>query len=337
MSPSIIILAIVITVILMGALFLVTHLITKKRREITKSMILERNPTVSKTAVIDESEEKKEKPKQEKKDTKTIAEKLKKAAKSGSIDGMPKKSIRYMLIQAGLETPVYRFWIYSILSAVLTFLACRFWIGTAPIVTILLTFVGFLGLPRFILAKKVHRRQSKFLSELPDCLDAMQRLLKSGMPISEAIAMSAREYTGPIGEEMSRVYEAQRVGDSLGQAVQKLAVRVPLPEVQMLATAIIIQSQTGSSLSEVLQNLSNVIRQRFRLKRKVEALSAEAKISAAIIGCLPLVVIGAMYLLNKDYISLLWTTGTGKMLSYGAIAWMGCGVLIMRQMINFKV
>jgi tight adherence protein B len=104
----------------------------------------------------------------------------------------------------------------------------------------------------------------------------------------------------------------------------------------MFATAVIIQTQTGSSLSEVLGNLSGVIRQRFRLRRKVEALSAEAKISAMIIGALPCVVVGALYLLNREYISLLWTTPTGKMLSYGAITWMSIGILVMRQMINFK-
>lgn len=337
MNLTVIILAIVITFTLMGGMMWIITALNKKKRDNLKSMIMDRNASVIQDHSDDEGKSDENAPQAQKLDSKAIADKLKRAAKAGAIDGMSKKSIRYMLIQAGLETPVYRFWVYSVLSGIITFLACKFWIGTAPFVTILLTITGFLGLPRFILAKKVHRRQTKFLEELPDCLDGMMRLLKSGMPISEAIAMTSREYTGPIGEEMTRVYEAQRVGDSLGQAVQKLAVRVPLPEVQMFATAVIIQAQTGSSLGEVLQNLSNVIRQRFRLKRKVEALSAEAKISAAIIGCLPLVVISAMYLLNKDYISLLWTTSSGKMMSYGAIAWMGCGVLIMRQMINFKV
>lgn len=149
--------------------------------------------------------------------------------------------------------------------------------------------------------------------------------------------MSAREYVGPIGEEMSKVYEDQRVGDTLPEAVQKMAFRMPLAEVKMFATAVTIQTQTGSSLSEVLQNLSNVIRQRFRLKRKVQALSAEAKISAGIIGCLPVIVVGSMYLTNYDYIALLWTTSTGKMMAYGALGWMGIGVIIMKQMINFKV
>jgi tight adherence protein B len=157
------------------------------------------------------------------------------------------------------------------------------------------------------------------------------------MPITEAIAMTSREYTGPIGQEMTKVYEDQKVGDTLPEAVQKMTFRVPLAEVKMFSTAVTIQTQTGSSLSEVLQNLSGVIRQRFRLKRKVQALSAEAKISAGIIGCLPVVVIGSMYLLNREYIELLWITNTGKMLTYGALTWMSIGVFIMKGMINFRV
>lgn len=336
MNTTILIIALVSGAIISLIALLVLKLTGNKKRQNVKSLILDRNASVvfesdaEKSANTDKTKQK------DKSGGNDIAQKLKAAAKSGDIDGMSRTSIRYMLIQAGLDTPVYRFWIYSALSGLMTYGVCL-WMGTAPLVTLLLTFTGFFGLPRFILKKKVARRQGKFLEEFPDCLEAMMRLLKSGMPISEAIAMTSREYSGPIGEEMTRVYEAQRVGDTLPQAVQKLAVRVPLPEVQMFATAVVIQTQTGSSLSEVLQNLSNVIRQRFRLKRKVEALSAEAKISAAIIGCLPLVVMGAMYLLNREYIAVLWTTPTGKMLSYGAIAWMGTGVFIMKQMINFKV
>ena len=337
MNPVLLISVLIIVILFMGFAWFVIHSSNKKKRQSAKSLILDRNSSVIMGMDDDDSDEKKAALKSAKKDNKTIAQKLKRAAKAGDIDGMSKTSVRYLLIQAGLDTPVYQFWIYSVLSCIITYLACTFWLGTSPLITILLTFTGLFGFPRFILKRKVRKRQTKFLKELPDCLEAMMRLLKAGMPISEAIAMTSREYDGPIGEEMTRVYESQRVGDSMGQAVQKLAVRVPLPEVQMLATAIIIQAQTGSSLSEVLQNLSNVIRGRFRLRRKVDALSSEAKISAAIIGCLPLVVISAMYLLNRDYIALLWTTGTGKSMSYFALGWMGVGILMMRQMINFKV
>jgi tight adherence protein B len=105
----------------------------------------------------------------------------------------------------------------------------------------------------------------------------------------------------------------------------------------MFATAVTIQAQTGSSLSEILDGLSKVIRARFRLRRKVQALSSEAKASAAIIAALPVVVALGMYFMNPDYINLLFTDRTGKLMLGGAVFWMFMGVVMMKQMINFKI
>ena len=129
--------------------------------------------------------------------------------------------------------------------------------------------IGFFGFPRFVLSRLTKRRQKKFLEEFPDALEATVRLLKAGMPVSEAISMIAREFTGPIGDEMSRIYDKQKIGIPLHEAAGEATKRMPLPEVKMFATGLAIQAQTGSSLSEVLQNLSNVIRARFKLKRKL--------------------------------------------------------------------
>jgi len=157
------------------------------------------------------------------------------------------------------------------------------------------------------------------------------------MPVSESIKMVAREFTGPIGEEMGRIFDQQKIGVSLPEAVQECARRMPLPEVQMFATAVTIQAQTGSSLSEILEGLAKVIRARFRLRRKVQALSSEAKSSAAIIGALPVLVGLGLYFMNPEYIGVLFTEKIGKFLLAGAIFWMACGVFVMKQMINFKV
>ena len=149
--------------------------------------------------------------------------------------------------------------------------------------------------------------------------------------------MVAREFTGPIGEEMGRIFDQQKIGVSLPEAVLDCARRIPLAEVQMFATAVTIQAQTGSSLSDVLEGLAKVIRARFRLRRKVQALSSEAKSSAMIIGALPVVVATGMYFINPEYVSVLFTEPKGKLMLFGAISWMGCGVFCMKIMINFKV
>jgi tight adherence protein B len=262
-----------------------------------------------------------------------LAKKLK-----NSGDEKPKKgsSLSEKLQQAGVSITVKQFWVYSIISCVVvTGLAKLF--GFSTFVVVMASIIGLLGLPRFFLKMKINKRQKEFMEDFPEALESMMRLLKAGMPVSEAIKMVSKEFTGPMGDEMGRVYDQQKIGVPLPEAVMESAKRMPLTEVQMFATAIAIQTQTGSSLSEVLQNLALVIRSRFQLKRKVKALSSEAKASAMIIGALPVVVASGMYFVNRDYIMVLFEEPTGNFLLGCAIAWMCVGVLVMRQMINFKV
>ncbi len=263
-----------------------------------------------------------------------LAKKLKENADPEKED--QKRTMATRLMQAGLSISVKQFWIYSVVFAVAMTTAV-FLAGKGPLLIFLTAIISLLGIPRYIVRRLTLRRQKKFLSELADALEAMTRLLRAGMPVSEAIKMVAREFTGPIGEEMGRIFDQQKIGVALPEAVQECARRMPLPEVQMFATAVTIQAQTGSSLSEILEGLAKVIRARFRLRRKVQALSSEAKSSAMIIGALPVFVATAMYFINPSYIGLLFWHPTGKWLLGFAIFWMCCGVLTMKQMINFKV
>lgn len=247
-----------------------------------------------------------------------------------------KATIRDMMIYAGINMPQSTFWIASLIAGVVTggiFLL----MGLSKIVAIMGVLIGFFGLPRFVLRHMARRRQKKFLEDFADALESMVRLLKAGMPVGEAISMVAREFTGPLGEEMGKVYESQRIGVPLSEAILDCARRMPLPEVQMFSTGIVIQQQTGSSLSDVLMNLAALIRARFRLRRKVQALSAEAKASAMIIGALPVFVSAGLYFINPEYIGLLFTTSSGKFYLTCAVIWMSIGVVVMKQMINFKV
>lgn len=266
-----------------------------------------------------------------------LAKKLKQAGDPEKEDEKKRaKSLDAALVQAGLSISKKQFWIFSALFAVLI-TALVALSGKGMFVTIMAAIISLLGLPKFILKRMIMRRQKKFLSELADALEAMTRLLRAGMPVSEAIKMVAREFQGPIGDEMGRIFDQQKIGVSLPEAVQESARRMPLPEMQMFATAVTIQAQTGSSLSEILEGLAKVIRARFRLKRKVQALSSEAKSSAMIIGALPVFVAAAMYFINPDYIGVLFWHPTGKWLLAFAVFWMSCGIFVMKQMINFKV
>ncbi|MBL4588506.1 MAG: type II secretion system F family protein [Alphaproteobacteria bacterium] len=263
-----------------------------------------------------------------------LAKKLKGA---DSLEKKEKKgTIKDLLMQAGMpHTSPVKFWILAFIFGTITTLLSKYIWGFSGLGLVLVATTLYLGVPRAILKRMVKKRQKIFLKEFPDVLESMMRLLKAGMPIGEAIAMVAREFEGPIAEEMQRVYDEQKVGIPLSEAVMGVAERVPLTEVQMFATGIAIQQQTGSSLSEILQNLASVIRARFRLRRKVDALSSEAKASASIIASLPVLVALGLYFANRPYIMLLFTDG--QHLIIGCLVWMSFGVLIMKQMINFKV
>ncbi|QQG36977.1 MAG: type II secretion system F family protein [Micavibrio aeruginosavorus] len=247
-----------------------------------------------------------------------------------------KETLDMKLKQAGSSMSVAQFWIGSVvlmLVAVVLAIVAKL----PPVAIILIGVTGLLGLPRYILRWKIRRRQKKFLTDFADALEAMVRLLKAGMPVTEAIHMAGKEFEGPMGEEMMLMYEAQRVGMSLPEAAQQAARRMPITEMQMFATGMTIQQQTGASLSEVLMNLASVIRARFKLKRKIQALSSEAKASAMIIGALPFLVGTGMFFLNPEYAMLLVTTSTGKFWLGASAVWMMIGIFIMKAMINFKI
>lgn len=265
------------------------------------------------------------------------AEIAKKLKESGDEDKAKKRdSLKSRLRQAGLKISVKQFFLFSFLFS-LIFTGAAFGMNAPKMALPLLWFFGMFGLPRIFVKRRIAKRQKQFLEEFGDALEAMVRLLRAGMPVTEAIAMAGREFEGPVGEEMTAIYEAQKIGVSLPEATLEAAGRMPITEMQMFATGIAIQTQTGASLSEVLTNLAGVIRARFRLKRKVQALSAEAKASAGIIGSLPFLVGGGMYFINNEYILMLFNTTPGIIMTVGGAMWMSIGILIMKVMINFKV
>lgn len=265
-----------------------------------------------------------------------IAKKLK-SSRDEEKEGDPSKvSIATRLEQAGSSLTATHFWLLSAVAGVVFLVVAKIMSVSLPVMGMFFV-IGFLGLPRFVLRFAIKRRQKKFLEEFADALDAVVRLLKAGMPVSEAVSMISREFDGPVGEEMSIIYDKQKIGVPLHEAAMEGTRRMPLPEMQMFAAGLAIQAQTGSSLSEVLMNLSGVIRARFRLKRKIMALSSEAIASASIIGCLPIVVGLGLWMVNPEYLEPLFTTPQGKNLLMGAAFWMSCGVLVMKQMINFKI
>jgi len=305
------------------ATFFILNAGSKKKNRLMKVVRGENYAPANKTKKVNEQDQRRS----------DLAKKLKESEK---LDSKKSNTIQDKIMQAGLPFTVKQYWSGSLISGAV-FLGIAAALKLSPFMMVMLFIIGLLGLPRFFLKIKIARRQKAFMDEFADALESMMRLLKAGMPVSEAIRMVSREFSGPMGEEMGRIYDQQKIGIPLPEAVLDSARRMPLTEMQMFATAIAIQTQTGSSLSEVLQNLATVIRSRFKLKRKIKALSSEAKASAAIIGALPVIVGLGMYFINREYINILLTEPTGQFLLGCAIGWMCVGIFIMRQMINFKV
>jgi tight adherence protein B len=252
-----------------------------------------------------------------------------------------KLTLRIRLEQAGLEIEPRTYWIASVVSAAVFALTALSFVPASagnlkPMLLVIAVIVGGFGFPRFALAKLTQRRQRKFQAELANAIDVIVRGIKSGLPLNECLVVIAKESPEPLGSEFQEVVEQQRVGVSLGEALERLTRRMPLPEVKFLAIVIAIQQQSGGNLAEALSNLSGVLRDRFKMQMKVKALSAEAKASAMILAALPP---GVMFMVNAsspEYISPLFATRTGNLFILIGLTWMMCGVLVMRKMINFK-
>jgi tight adherence protein B len=247
-----------------------------------------------------------------------------------------KPPLKVQLRQAGLATTVERFYLYSLVcGAVVT--AAVYTLG-APLLAVGGAFIASaFGLPRWFVSFKRSRRVKAFLEEFPNALDIIVRAVKSGLPLNDGIRLIANESPEPVKTEFRRVVESQQVGLSIPEATLRMTETMPCPEAGFFGIVIQIQSQAGGNLSEALGNLSRVLRDRKKMKAKVQALSMEAKASAAIIGALPFIVAFLVYLSSPNYIMPLFTTSTGHLILGISGVWMSIGVFVMRKMMNFEV
>jgi tight adherence protein B len=245
-------------------------------------------------------------------------------------------TLKAKLVQAGLSITVPKFYVFSAAFAVFVFLLVLLADG-GLIVSLGAAFIAGAGVPRWVVGYLVKRRLNKFLEEFPNSLDVMTRSIKSGLPLTDALRLIAAEGQEPVRTEFRRLVEAQQVGLSVPEACARMFTNIPLQEVNFFAIVIAIQSQAGGNLSEALGNLSRVLRERRKMKAKVNALSMEAKASAAIIGALPFIVAFLVYLTSPEYIMILFQDSRGHLIMGISGVWMSIGILVMRNMINFDI
>ena len=194
--------------------------------------------------------------------------------------------------------------------------------------------IGF-GLPNLVLSRMKTRRIKKFIDHLPSALDIIVRGVRAGLPVNDTLRIIANEAQEPVKSEFRRVVEQQSLGISVPEALQKMARRVPATETNFFAIVIEIQSKAGGNLSEAVGNLSKTVRDRKKMRSKIGAMSMEALASAAIIGAVPFLVTGALYMTAPVYMSLLFTTSHGRIITIIGLCWMAIGGAMMKKMINF--
>jgi tight adherence protein B len=204
-----------------------------------------------------------------------------------------------------------------------------------PYIAALVAAMVIVGLPNFVLARLRARRIKKFIDAFPAALDIIVRGVRAGLPLGDTLRIIAAEAQEPVRTEFRKVVESQQLGISVPDACAKLARRVPVTETNFFAIVIEIQSKAGGNLSEAIGNLSKTVRERKKMKGKIGAMSMEAKASAAIIGIVPFVVTGALYVVSPDYMSLLFTTNHGRLIVAIGLGWMSIGVAMMKKMISF--
>jgi tight adherence protein B len=249
--------------------------------------------------------------------------------------GKQRVSLATRIDQAGLSITARQYWIGSLIFG-LMLSAFAYIESKSALLTLLVGVIGAVGLPQLALARLRIRRINKFISNFPTAIDIIVRGIKSGLPLGDTIRIAAAESPEPVKSEFRRVVESLSLGMTLPEAAERMAQRVPIAETNFFSIVIAIQGKSGGNLSEAMGNLSRVLRERKKMKGKISAMSMEAKASAAIIGAVPFLVVGALYISSPNYVSLLWTTSHGRMISEIAICWMAIGVAIMKKMIAFE-
>ncbi|KRE21396.1 pilus assembly protein [Bosea sp. Root483D1] len=247
-----------------------------------------------------------------------------------------KVTIEARIEQAGLTWSRKQYWL---LGAVLGFVLAIGLLAVSGNLGLALVgfLVGLLGLPRWYLAHLGKKRLQRFIHEFPNALDVIVRGIKSGLPLNDCLRIIASEAQDPVKTEFRLIVEAQTLGMSMSDATTKLYERMPCAEANFFGIVLAIQQKTGGNLAETLSNLSRVIRERRKMRDKIQAVSMEAKASAAIIGSLPPAVAGLVYATSPGYMDPLFSTNAGRIALAGCALWMCIGILVMRKMINFDI
>lgn len=263
---------------------------------------------------------------------KSVAESLK------ELDALRSKSsifnLKKLLYSAGYETDPKKFlvgWglVLIVMLAVMTLLKL-------PTFVLILTVLGFAVVTWMYLKRRAKKRQARFVEEFSGSLDVIIRGVRNGMAVNACFKLVSKEGGPSVRNEFRKIFNYLDLGLPITLAMDRFAERMDLPEVKFFTIVVSLQSRSGGNLSQTLENLSNLLKERKTLKGKIKALSSEAKTSAWIVGAMPVLVLMAVQFLSPEYTAPLYTSSVGHMVLAGCGFWMGLGVFVMAQMINLE-
>ena len=250
---------------------------------------------------------------------------------------MPRRDLLALrLARTGRGITIGHYGIATVAATIVTILLLMA-IGLRLLPSVLVGLTIGVGLPHMVIGWMGKRRSAAFLALFPDAIDLMVRALRSGLPISEAIVGAAQEIGDPVGAEFHTVENGLRMGRELDSLLWEIAKRIDSPEYRFFIIALSVQRETGGNLAETLANLSDLLRRRRSMRQKVRAMSSEARASTVILGSLPIVVTGILFLTSPSYIKTMFADPRGMMLVAVAVGMLLTGVGIMVKMAKFEI
>jgi tight adherence protein B len=244
--------------------------------------------------------------------------------------------LQELLEQAGLRWTPARF-VHSSIMLFMTGFAVS-WL-MLPFGHILAFFTGVAAgsLPMVYAVFKRKARLHKFEEIFPDTLEFVSRSMRAGHAFSVSLEMISREFSEPVAGEFRRTFEEHNLGLPIEVALQKLAKRVPSLDVHFFVSAVLLQKRTGGNLAEILDKLAYVIRERFKLRGRIRAVSAHGKMTATALSCIPIAVAVLMFYTNPDYVKFFFTDDIGNIMLGAAVLLQLIGYGIMKKIVNIEV
>jgi len=237
--------------------------------------------------------------------------------------------------QAGMDMPVGR--LLAIIILIYTAVCVIGVLLQLNIIAVLLVALIIAAIPVVVVAIKRSRRFSKFEEQFPDAIDLLARAVRAGHAFTTGFELIGKEMPEPIAGEFRLTYEQQNLGLPLKNAFENLLLRVPLPDVHIFVTALNIQRESGGNLAEILDNLSKIIRERFKLFRQVKVYTAQGRISLFILIAITPLLVLMFTILAPQYISLLVTTSTGWKLVIAGIVLQILGYIAINRIIRPRI